>query len=42
MEDYVRNRFANRLSLADLRPVSLGKPLVPIDWREDVFEEMLP
>jgi len=42
MEDYVRLRFANRLSIADLRPVSLGRPLAPIDWSEDVFEEMLP
>lgn len=42
MEDYVRLRFADRVSLADLRPVSLGKPLAPIDWSENVFEEMLP
>lgn len=42
MEDYVRLRFADRLSLEDLRPVSLGKPLVPIDWSEDIFEEMMP
>jgi hypothetical protein len=42
MEDYVRFRFADRLSLDDLRPVSLGKPLVPIDWSEDIFEEMMP
>ena len=42
MEDYVRLRFAGRLSLDDLRPVSLGKALAPIDWSEDVFEEMLP
>lgn len=42
MDHYVRHRFADRLSLADLRPVSLGKPLAPIDWSEDVLEEMLP
>jgi len=42
MEDYVRVRFADRLSLAGIRPVSLGKPLAPIDWSEDIFEEMLP
>jgi hypothetical protein len=40
MEDYVRLRFAGRSSLADLKPVSLGKPLAPIDWSEDVFDEM--
>ena len=40
MEDYVRMRFSARLSLADIKPVSLGKPLAPIDWSEDVFEEM--
>jgi hypothetical protein len=42
MEDYLKNRCSPRLSLADLKPLSLGKPLVPIDWSEDVFEEMLP
>jgi hypothetical protein len=41
MEDYVRVRFAARLSLADIKPVSLGKPLAPIDWSEDIFDEMV-
>lgn len=41
MEEYVRLRFADRLSLADIRPVSLGKSLVPIDWSEDIFDEMV-
>lgn len=41
MEEYVRMRFAPRLSLADIKPVSLGKPLVPIDWSEDIFDEMM-
>jgi len=40
MEDYVRMRFSARHSLADIKPVSLGKLLVPIDWSEDIFEEM--
>jgi len=41
MEDYVRSRFASRLSLDDHKPISLGRPLAPIDWSEDVFGEML-
>jgi hypothetical protein len=42
MEDYVKNRFARRLSIADLKPLSLGKPIVPIHWSDDALEEMLP
>jgi hypothetical protein len=41
MEEYVRTRFPSRLSLADIQPVSLGKPLAPIDWSEDIFSEMM-
>jgi len=42
MEEYMRMRFSNRRSIADHKPISLGRPLAPIDWSEDVFEEMLP
>ncbi|MEI6034628.1 MAG: ribbon-helix-helix protein, CopG family [Verrucomicrobiae bacterium] len=41
MEEYVRMHFANRRSLADIRPVSLGKPLASINWSEDIFDEMV-
>lgn len=42
MEDYVKNRVSPSHSLADLKPLSLGKPLLPINWSDDVFEEMIP
>lgn len=42
MEEYVRTRFAPRLSLSEIKPVSLGKPLAPIDWSDDIFDEMEP
>lgn len=42
MEEYIRTRFPERQSLGELNPVSLGKPLAPIDWSEDILEGMLP
>lgn len=40
MEEYVRKHFGPRMSLSEIKPVSLGKPLLPIDWSEDLLEEM--
>jgi len=40
MEEYVRNRLVDRLSLRDIEGVSVGKVLRPTDWSEDLLEEM--
>ncbi len=40
MDEYVRNRLVERKSLAELRPVSLGRAMKAIDWSEDLLEEM--
>jgi hypothetical protein len=42
MEEYARSRFTSGPSLADLRPVSLGRPLASIEWGDDLLEEMTP
>jgi predicted transcriptional regulator len=40
MDEYARNRWSQRQSLSDLRPLSLGKVLEPIEWSDDFLEEM--
>jgi len=40
MEEYARTRFTERQSMADIKPVSLGKPLGKIDWSDDLLGEM--
>jgi hypothetical protein len=41
MELYLRQQLSPRTSLRDLRPVSLGGLRKPLNWSDDLLEEML-
>jgi hypothetical protein len=41
MEAYLRDRLSPRTSLRELRPVSLGGLRKPLNWADDLLDEML-
>jgi len=40
MEDYRIRKIRRKTSLRDIRPVSVGKVLIPFTGAEDILEEM--
>ena len=41
MEAYLHERVAPRTSLRDLQPVTLGGLRKPLNWADDLLDEML-